>query len=100
MAMDKNVKQGKGYWSAAVTASSHALDLPTGLFKQSDPEAIAAGLLEAAEQSPIRKRSAYGSAMAMLCFYINRAGTNLSDAERERLNAAKTALRRLAGRTP
>lgn len=96
--MNNNLEKGEGRWSAAVTASSHALDLPSGLFKQSDPAAIATGLLEAAEQSSARKRSAYGSAMAMLCFYINRAGANLTDAERQRLEAAKQELRRLAGR--
>jgi len=86
-------------WSAAVTASSHALDLPVGLFTQTSPAAVAAGLLNAAERSSTRRRSAYASAMAMLCFYVNRAGTNLAPAQRQCLEAAKVELRRLAGRS-
>ena len=34
----------------------------------------------------------------MLTFYINRAGTNLSRADRARLEAAKGELRKLYGR--
>lgn len=71
-----------------VTATSHALDLPAGLFKRPDPAAIASGLLEAAERSTARKRSAYASAMAMLCFYINRAGSNLQADERQQIGRA------------
>ena len=79
-----------------MTDSSHALDLPPGLFTRSEPGAIAAELLEAAERSQARKRSAYASAMDMLCFYINRAGTNLNPMQRQRLEKAKAELRRLA----
>jgi hypothetical protein len=43
-----------------------------------------------------RKRSAYGIAMAMLCFYINRAGVNLSEERRDVLQQAKLLLKRLA----
>jgi hypothetical protein len=81
-----------------VTATSHALDLPSGLFLQRSPAAVAAGLLDAAERSSSRRRSAYASAMAMLCFYINRAGTNLPPERRQCLEAAKRELRRLARR--
>jgi len=98
MAENNKAEKREGRWSAVVTATSHALDLPAGLFKRPDPAAIAAGLLEAAERSTARKRSAYASAMAMLCFYINRAGSNLQTAERQRLEAAKVELRRLTGR--
>ena len=72
--------------------------MPPGLFTGPDPAAIAAGLLEAAERSTLRKRSAYASAMAMLCFYINRAGRNLPAEQRQRLEQAKGELRRLAQR--
>ena len=98
MAKHPNANNTEGHWSAVVTASSHALDLPNGLFTATDPAVIAAGLLDAAERSSVRKRSAYASAMAMLCFYINRAGTNLSATQRERLERAKVELRRLSGR--
>lgn len=36
--------------------------------------------------------------MAMLSFYINRAGTNLNPKQRQRLETAKAELRRLAQR--
>jgi hypothetical protein len=95
---NQKTEQGKRLWSAAVTANSRALELPPGLFTHPNPAAIAAGLLEAAERSSTRKRSAYGSAMAMLCFFINRAGGKLSPAERQKLETAKQDLKRLAGR--
>jgi hypothetical protein len=38
--------------------------------------------------------------MSMLVFYINRAGRNLSAAQRRTLEAAKDALRRQFGRPP
>ncbi len=38
--------------------------------------------------------------MSMLNFYINRAGTNLSSADRKRLDKAKDELRALYGKTP
>jgi hypothetical protein len=36
----------------------------------------------------------------MLIFYMNRAGKNLSDEDRARLDAAKNELRRQFGRPP
>ena len=38
--------------------------------------------------------------MSMLTFYINRAGRQLSRAQRARLQAAKRELRALFGKTP
>jgi hypothetical protein len=38
--------------------------------------------------------------MSMLDFYINRAGTNLSDSDRVALEQAKTALRKRFGKAP
>ena len=58
-------------WSAQVALRPPALDLDAGLFTWSDPEQIAASLLRSAHRSRRRKRSAYASAMAMLCLYIN-----------------------------
>ena len=42
--------------------------------------------------------TAVGSAMAMLVFYINRAGTNLDDEQRRVLERAKVELRTLYGK--
>jgi len=93
-------KQGRTarYWSGAVTRNSNALDLESSVFKLASPGAIAASLKRSAERSRRRKSSPYRSAMSMLTFYINRAGKNLSAAQRKRLNAAKGALRKAFGK--
>jgi hypothetical protein len=80
-------------WSAKVTETSDALDLKAHLFEQDDPKEIAAALKRSAEHSHRRKASPFRSAMSMLTFYINRAGKNLSDADRRRLEKAKDELR-------
>jgi hypothetical protein len=85
-------------WSAEVTAESNAMDLQKDVFKQDDPKAIARSLKRSAEHSHRRKASPFRSAMSMLTFYINRAGDNLSAAERRKLEAAKDELRREFGR--
>ena len=59
------------------------------------PKAIAQSLKRSAERSQRRKSSPYRSAMSMLTFYINRAGRQLTRAQRARLNAAKGELRAL-----
>lgn len=91
------------HWSQHVTETSHALELPPGLFTWDDPERIAAALKRAAEESRARKGTPYQSAMSMLNFYINRAGHNLPPERRAVLEAAKAELRRLfkrPGETP
>jgi hypothetical protein len=80
-------------WSARVTQTSDALDIPGGTFAKNDPEAIAHELERDAEKSSRRKSSPYRSAMSMLTFYINRAGKNLPAARRKILEAAKDVLR-------
>jgi hypothetical protein len=87
-------------WSAEVTEHSNALDLEAGVFTADDPATIAAALKRSAERSRRRKAEPYRSAMSMLTFYINRAGSNLSDERRAVLEAAKGELRRLFGREP
>lgn len=83
-------------WSQDVTEQSDALDLEEGVFTWSDPERIARSLLRSAQNSTRRKApSPYRSAMSMLTFYINRAGSGLSDERREVLERAKDELRRL-----
>ena len=83
-------------WSQDVTEQSDALDLEEGVFTWSDPERIARSLLRSAQNSTRRKASSpYRSAMSMLTFYINRAGSGLSDERREVLERAKDELRLL-----
>ena len=67
-------------WSAEVTEHSDALDVEGHLFDSDDPKHIARSLKRSAEASQRRKAEPYQSAMSMLTFYINRAGSNLSDA--------------------
>lgn len=87
-----------GKWSQRVTRSSDALDLEQGVFSLEDPKAIARSLRESAEHSDRRKADPYRSAMSMLTFYINRAGSQLSEQRRARLEQAKDELRALCGR--
>jgi hypothetical protein len=86
-------------WSQRVTRESNALTLERRVFTQS-PKAIARSLKRSAERSRRRKASPYGSAMSMLTFYINRAGRQLTRAQRARLQAAKGELRALFKKTP
>jgi hypothetical protein len=87
-------------WSQDVTERSDALDLEKGVFTYKDPKKIAASLKRSAEASKRRKTDPFRSAMSMLVFYINRAGRNLSDEDRTRLEEAKDELRKAFGRPP
>nr|WP_074552071.1 DUF3175 domain-containing protein [Dyella sp. AtDHG13] len=90
--------RGKRRWSKHVMETSDALDLPHGMFSQTDPAAIARSLKTSAEHSKRRKSSPFRSAMSMLNFFINRAGKQLSAPQRKHLEAAKDELRALFGR--
>ena len=85
-------------WSQRVTQESDALDLRRGVFTLTDPKKIAASLKRSAEHSSRRKAGAYRSALSMLTFYINRAGKTLPKTQRDRLQRAKTELKRQFGR--
>lgn len=85
-------------WSSRVTRTSHALNLEPGVFTWKDPERIAWSLKRSAEMSRRRKVQPFQSAMSMLSFYINRAGSNLSGQQRQTLEQAKVELRRAFGR--
>ena len=85
-------------WSQHVTETSNALDLRANVFDLDDPKEIAKSLKRSAEDSRRRKSSPYRSAMSMLTFYINRAGTNLSAKRRKILERAKDELRAEFGR--
>jgi len=81
-------------WSAAVTQGSDALDLEPGVFKKANPRQIALSLKHSAQQSTRRKASPFQSAMSMLNFYINRAGSGLPARQKAVLQRAKDELRR------
>jgi hypothetical protein len=85
-------------WSKEVTEHSDALDLEEDIFESDDPKRIARSLKRSAERSHRRKSKPYRSAMSMLTFYINRAGTNLSDRKKAVLEKAKEELREAFGR--
>ena len=89
---------GRKRWSQAVTTGSNALDLQKGVFTLKDPRKIALSLKRSAEQSTRRKSDPFHSAMSMLVFYINRAGKNLPQADRARLEKAKNELRKAFGK--
>lgn len=83
-----------------MTETSHALELEEGVFTLRDPHEIALSLKRSAERSKQKKSDPYRSAMSMLTFYINRAGSKLSDTQRKRLEKAKDELRELYGKPP
>ncbi len=85
-------------WSYDVTTKSNALDLEANVFTRDDPKTIARSLKQSAERSHRRKSDPYRSAMSMLTFYINRAGKNLPEQRRAKLEAAKDELRALYGK--
>jgi hypothetical protein len=88
----------KAYWSNEVTRQSHALDLEPGVFTFEDPKAIALSLKRSAEASARRKTTPFRSAMSMLNFFINRAGSGLAEPRRRVLETAKDELRKAFGR--
>lgn len=88
-----NVAAGRG-WSAEVTQHSDALDLERDVFTLRGARQIAQSLKRSAEASKRRKGTPYQSAMSMLTFYINRAGTNLTAARKRVLQDAKEELRK------
>ena len=80
-------------WSSEVTKRSDALDLKHKVFTLDDPKKIAASLKRSAERSHRRKSEPYRSAMSMLTFYLNRAGSSLSARRKRVLGRAKEELR-------
>lgn len=88
------VKKPAKRWSARVTKTSDAMTLEKSVFKKS-PRAIALSLKRSAEKSHRRKSGPFRSAMSMLNFYVNRAGKNLSAAQRKKLDGAKDELRQV-----
>ncbi|MGD8339291.1 MAG: DUF3175 domain-containing protein [Gammaproteobacteria bacterium] len=82
-------------WSAEVTRDSHALALEDGVFTWKNPVRIARSLKRSADESTDRKAPPLRSAMSMLTFYINRAGTNLDENQKRILEQAKDELRKL-----
>src|SRR5215470_2217768 len=94
----KKAKGRKNRWSQRVTRTSNALDLEQGVFALDNPRKIALSLKRSAEQSNRRKSDPFRSAMSMLVFYINRAGKNLPQADRARLEKAKNELRKAFGK--
>ena len=87
-------------WSQKITQGNHALELEPGVFTWDNPRAIAQSLKASAERSQRRKATPFRSAMSMLSFYINRAGSQLPADQRARLEATKDELRVLFDRRP
>ncbi len=85
-------------WSQEVTQKSNALDLEQGVFTWKDPKKIAKSLSRSAEDSKRRKGTPFQSAMSMLNFYINRAGSQLDANQKKVLEQAKDELRALYGK--
>jgi hypothetical protein len=93
-------RQTAGKWSRRVTETSNALDLESHVFKLGSARKVAASLKRSAEASNRRKGTPLQSAMSMLNFYLNRAGSNLPENRKRILANAKTELRRLFRKKP
>lgn len=91
------MKRQKKKWSQNVTQTSNAIDLEPGVFTRT-PKEIAKSLKRSVMASDRTKGTKFQSAMSMLNFYINRAGKNLSAADKLRLEKAKIELRRVFGK--
>lgn len=85
-------------WSQHVTQTSNALDLESKVFASNSPRSVAASLKRSADRSRRRKGTSFQSAMSMLTFYINRAGSKLPAKRKRVLTDAKEELRHLYGR--
>lgn len=85
-------------WSQKVAGSSNALTLDADVFTLDDPAAIAQSLKQSAELSRRRRATPFRSAMSVLTFYINRAGEDLPEKQRQVLEAAKVELRKAFGK--
>jgi Protein of unknown function (DUF3175) len=94
MATRKKSATSAKKWSAKVTETSDAMTLQKSIFTKSS-HAIALSLKRSAEKSHRRKSGPFRSAMSMLNFYINRAGKNLTTAQRNKLDTAKDELRKV-----
>jgi hypothetical protein len=64
-----------------------------------EPKRFARSLKRSAETSTRRKADPYRSALSMLTFYINRAGSKLASRQRRVLERAKAELRKQFKRT-
>ena len=80
--------------------TSDALDLEPGVFTKRSAREIALSLKHSAEASRRRMSEPFRSAMSMLNFHINRAGSNLSAGRRRVLDQAKRELRLAFHREP
>jgi len=80
--------------------TSDALDLEPGVFTKRSAREIALSLKHSAEASRRRKSEPFRSAMSMLNFHINRAGSTLSAGRRRLLDQAKRELRLAFHREP
>jgi hypothetical protein len=102
MASNRTQHESRGpssRWSQHVTETSDALDLEPGVFSSNSPRQVAESLMRSANQSRRRKSSPFRSAMSMLTFYINRAGSKLPAERLKVLNNAKEELRRIAAKS-
>jgi len=91
-------KRRRVLWSQQVTDTSNAMTLEPHVFELRDPHAVALSVKRSSDRSHRRKSTPFRSAMSMINFYINRAGTNLSAKQLRVLERAKGELRELYGK--
>jgi hypothetical protein len=93
-ARSSSTKRPAKKWSQSVSDHSNAMDLSPDVFTLDDPKKIAASLKRSAERSHRRKSAPFRSAMSMLTFYVNRAGSKLPAKRKRVLDQAKQELRK------
>ncbi|SAL82195.1 hypothetical protein AWB74_06190 [Caballeronia arvi] len=96
----KKPERASHRWSHHVMETSDAMDIQRDIFKTGNAQEIADSLKRSSTRSTRRKGSPFQSAMAMLNFYINRAGRNLPKSRKSTLERAKKRLREAFGRKP
>lgn len=93
--LSRSGKSRAAYGSGAAAAGDAAMDLEQGVFTWHDPRRIARSLMHSALVSTRRTAPPYEAAMAVLLFYINRAGRPMKPERRRILNQAREELRKM-----
>jgi len=79
--------------SSTVFVNSKALDLEKGVFTWKDPKKIAFSIMLSTKKSSKFKANPYQSAMLMINFYLNKAGSSLNDKQKQILVQSKRDLK-------
>jgi hypothetical protein len=91
-------RSGKRKWVARVQSRSDAMDLEPGVFKKKSAKGMAKSVLRSVKCSRRRKGSTLSSGIAMMTYYANCGGRNVSPQQKRTIKKAKDEYRKLVGR--